>query len=396
MPRCQSDAVDTNLHLPGKLYLNKTLTILAGLAVGGDTKWHHRIERYRLLSTLQQVEHRHKEASQGGEVVPRPIKARIWRWVATKRQPLEYALKHQSMLAIDVLAQVIEIEMSTLLARVMSSLPKETPSEKDDLPQQTNQRQIERDEAANIWRTHRRGVLKELRPDGAIKGRNYSLKIIMHAMDIESLVSKFCKHSAGLSTESTHLAAWSASLLDLPECLKYHLEPLEQDSMERIYEQLDFSVRAAVTLEGILEIAHFWTIEFIVQRSLGPNPAFNFIGYDMHNDGQAREVPSWLDAHWYRQLVTPETTPYPLTSAEEFWLKAPFLETAPPAIIWPATEEQLPTSWARESLHKLDDAGVPHGGGSHVARELARIGLCAQRRYRIRHNDWASRWSEAQ
>ncbi|GAA5987457.1 hypothetical protein JCM10908_001961 [Rhodotorula pacifica] len=212
---------------------------------------------------------------------------------------------------------------------------------------------------------------------------------VNYAEQIAIRTVEFCSHSPDL-------ARWSQTLLDLPERLKFHLDTVEQASIARIYKQLCFSIGEARTLQRALEIAHFWTIEFIVQRILGPNPAFNFFGYDMHNDGHAWEVPAWLDASWYRQLVTPEKTPYPLTSAEEFWLKAPFLETVPQVIAWPATGEQVPTSWAHESLLSPDTTSSPRLEGSQSAYELARIGLRAQRRYRIRPNDWASRWSEAQ
>lgn len=146
-----------------------------------------------------------------------------------------------------------------------------------------------------------------------------------------------------------------------------------------------------------------------IGQQLGANPLFNFFEYDHKHDHDAKEwtQPAWLEARWYRQLVTPEMTQQLLanvqsnnkTAGQELIdLREPFLLPIP---YW------LPHVALSSEAHIPEHNKVPAvdllPGHRHesppqyqsLAGGLARMGLRAQRQYRITPSVWQARWGSA-
>lgn len=122
---------------------------------------------------------------------------------------------------------------------------------------------------------------------------------------------------------------------------------------------------------------------------LGANPAFDFSGYDIQHDADALATihPAWLEAQWYRQLVTPEQTGHVLPKHQLAQFKEPFVATLTVhALASSATQVPQRTVDPHEVLH---DPTYPYHSFAHAP---ARIGLRAQRRYGITLRMWQARW----
>lgn len=146
-----------------------------------------------------------------------------------------------------------------------------------------------------------------------------------------------------------------------------------------------------------------------VGQQLGANPLFKFFEYDRKHDHDANEwtQPAWLEARWYRQLVTPEMTWQLLANVQSnnkaagqelIDLREPFLLPIPDWLPHVAL-----SSAAHISEHDKNPAAghLPgndprHPGQYHsLAQGHARIGHRAQRRYRITPSVWQARWGSA-
>ncbi|GAA5987200.1 hypothetical protein JCM10908_001857 [Rhodotorula pacifica] len=309
------------------------------------------------------------------------MKTALCDWLDAKSSTLALAVSEGRMPLIDVLSQVTEIDIDGLLEHLEAHAGSSSQTATDGTGEQS-------DHALSSAQIRTQYIAKAY-PQWLA----YST-----VQQIELQTTHFRRH-----WQYPRLVAWVDSLKGPAWWLKNHLSPTEQANFEWILDRLKCSIESCVRRQDIsraLCIADFWSAEFVMQRFLGVNPTFRFFERDIQDgDGQAAilqaaTLPAWLDEHWYRQLVTPLTTPPTPSNALHVWLRAPFHDPAPLSLVSPYTGVQVGLSWTGHAPHPTSTntgraAALAQSAGPH---ELARVGLRAQRRYRIKARDWATRW----
>lgn len=143
-------------------------------------------------------------------------------------------------------------------------------------------------------------------------------------------------------------------------------------------------------------------------QQLGANPLFNFSKYDHEHDHDAKAWthPAWLEENWYRQLVTPKLTQQLLADGRSgnkaagmklIELRKPFLLPIPEWLPHVALlRERHRPEHKKQPAAGLQAGNVPPSQYQSLANRHARIGLRAQRRYRILPEVWQARWDIAE
>ncbi|GAA5992905.1 hypothetical protein JCM10908_001398 [Rhodotorula pacifica] len=354
---------------PKRLDIPSCLGNLAALAIGEKKRWDQR-HKFSDDPAIAIVSRWYEQAcgrvreylprNQSKNEALRELRIRVWHWLTTKQRTLELALGGLRISVMDALSQVVQIDMAELFHAFT------TPG---------------------------------TRQPGIGAHGNTSVE----AAQWQELVSVIYGIWGNRREALFAVLAARGQIPPPHRALRSHLAYTERTSLEWVLTGVYTNLKSCIErgdAAGAQNLTQFWTAEFILQRSLGTNPAFDFGGYDAEMEGGAA-WPVWRNEQWYRQPATPfATPPGSPTSASVPWAKGPFLDTPPPALyspwcgIWIATSRAAPVPHSANVYPGSHHGPAPGQPGSYA--ELARIGLRAQRQYRIKPDAWNSRWSSDQ
>ncbi|GAA5978563.1 hypothetical protein JCM10908_004406 [Rhodotorula pacifica] len=294
------------------------------------------------------------------------LKADLYRWLLTKHDTLVYARDYLRVPAVDIANEICGIDIHSVLVYLSHQITVAASARTNQFIPVDRERDTYRDALRELWRERRSiiigaytsGMEEPPVPANQRDRRSEELRVYVEAL------LEHCRReiSDPAQLDYTHhtMRLWVHSLWVLYNNLGLRnvLNEVEKSSLQAVLSHLKSSVQACMpgNWRQAYQLATNWTGIFVIDRFTGLFPVLSYAPLDPRYPS-----PSWLDPRHYRLLVLPLVIP-------AVSVRLQFLEP----------DELQPPAHGR------------HGyGGPH---ELARIGLRAQRRYRINSSGWKKRW----